>query len=109
MRRPLVVLGGIAMSVVLLVAIVAATTREREAFTLGVVGPGPAISYKPPAVACQSPIALPDTESDFDRVAFTLGTVDGRPGPRVDVELETLDGTTIARGSVPAGYRSSGP
>ena len=109
MRRPLVVLGGIGVGVVLLLVVVAATTRERRAFTLGVVPAGPVITYAATGVACQTPITPPDRESDFDRVAFTLGTVDGRPGPRVDVEMQTLDGRTFARGTVPAGYRSTGP
>lgn len=108
MRRPVLVLAGFAALAVVVVLVLAGTYQERRAFTLGVVLSGPALNVAPAAEVCQSPVTIPDDQADFDRVRFTLATLEPRPGPAVDVTLKTLDGETVARGRVPGGYQPGG-
>ncbi|WP_028057998.1 hypothetical protein [Candidatus Solirubrobacter pratensis] len=98
---------GICAAAALVLVVLAATTNERRAFTLGVVPAGPVMSLAPTGEVCQAPVALPDGESDFDRVAFVVGTVGGRPGPQLDVTLATTGGTPVAHGRVPGRYAFS--
>jgi hypothetical protein len=107
MRKPLGVLVGFCVFAILVLVVVAATTNERRAFTLGVVPAGPTMNLAPNDQVCQAPITIPDGDADFDRVAFTLGTVDG-PRPPIDVTLRTLADASVAHGSLPAGAAAPG-
>jgi hypothetical protein len=108
MRRPVAVLLGACALAAIVLLLVVATTSERRAFTLGVEATGPALTLAPNDEVCQQPVAIPDGDAAFDRVAFTLGSVD-QPGSPVDVTLKAADGGTIASGRVAGGYPSSGP
>ena len=98
MRRPVTVLLGGCVLAAVVVLVLALTTREREAFTLGVPLSGPAVGLAPGVETCQAPIRLPDAESDFDRVAFVLSGKEGTKGPPLAVTLETEDGKSVGRG-----------
>jgi hypothetical protein len=100
MRRPVVVLIAVCAAAVLALALTGLTTRERRAFTLGVASAGPVLTLQPGQEVCQVPIAIPDHDAGFDRVAFVLGT---RSLP-VDVTVAALTGAVVGRGRLQAGH-----
>jgi hypothetical protein len=94
MRSPVVVLLAVCAAAVLALALTGLTTREHRAFTLGVASAGPVVTLQPGQQVCQEPIAVPDDDAAFDRVAFVLGT---RSLP-VDVTVAEPSGRVVGRG-----------
>jgi hypothetical protein len=84
-------------------AIYSATQDDTLAFTLGVPSNGAVAPLKAGQTVCQAPIEVPDDAAAFDRVVAHLGTY-GRPGPAVELSVQTSDRRTIARGRIAGGY-----
>jgi hypothetical protein len=85
-------------------AIVAATQRTRDGFSLGVPVGGVAAELQPGQRACQSPVAIPDADATFERVVVALGTYK-RPGSTLEVTLAPVGGgKPLARGTLRGGY-----
>jgi hypothetical protein len=104
MLRPTLVLIGVVALGAIALTLVAATSRDQLAFTLGVTNGLVAADLRSGDVACQAPVAMPDADATFDRVVFSLGTY-RRPGPPVDVTLRPArGGPVLAQGQLAGGY-----
>jgi hypothetical protein len=104
MRSGIAVLSGLCAIGLLAVLVLAATRQEPQAFSLGVPPGAPVVALQPGQTACQTPVAIPDRDAAFDRVAVVLGTYNRR-GPAVRVTVAPArGGAPIGRGTLAAGY-----
>ena len=110
MSRLVATLLGLCAAAVLVTVLAGVTTKEKDAFTLGVSAAGPVTTLQPGQQVCQEPIVVPDADAAFDRIRFSLGTF-SRPGPPIDVAVKAIDGRFEARGRLEGGYadRSRAP
>jgi hypothetical protein len=104
MRRRAVI-GFVAVLAVGLIAVagVGLTRGSSLVYALGAAPAGTFVTVAPGAVACQTPISVPDG-AEFDRVVFSPSTF-GKPGPELTVEVrEVASRRRLARGTLAAGY-----
>ena len=102
MRRPVVVIAAVVVSLVGAMVTMAAARRTSLAFTLGVNSTAPVVVLSHGREACQQPIDVP-RGGGFDRVTFKVGTF-YRPGSRLALTVRGARGRVLARGELPAGY-----
>jgi hypothetical protein len=102
MRRPAAVFIAVVAIAVLVLAIVALTDREDEAFTIGVQPAAVVAELTPGVRACQDGIDVP---TSFSAIELQVGTYRKQGKPlAVTVHRANGSGPVLARGSLPGGY-----
>jgi hypothetical protein len=102
MRRPATVFIGVVVIALVVLAIVALTDRDDEAFTIGVQPAAVVAELTPRDRACQDGIDVP---TSFSAIELQVGTYrkDGKP-LTLTVHRDNGSGPVLARGSLRGGY-----
>jgi hypothetical protein len=100
--RSVAALLGLCAAVVVALALIVVVQQRDLAFTLGVPDNAPVGELNRSQVACQRPVAIPDSAAEFDRMSVKLGTY-GKPGPPVEAVIRS-GARQVARARLAGGY-----